>query len=43
MDEDEDDSGGVKFERKEGVISERGCFSCDERVVREGSRMLNTR
>ena len=41
-DKDQDDSGGVKFKRKEGVISERGCFSCDKRVACEGPRMLNT-
>ena len=42
-DEDEDGSGGVKVTRKEGVISERGYFSCDQRVSCEGLRTLNTR
>ena len=42
-DKDEDDSGGVKFKRKEGVTSERRGFSCDKKVACEGPRMLNTR
>ena len=41
-DEDEDDSGGVKFERKEGVLSEHGCSTCDKRVACDCPRMLNT-